>query len=193
MNPTILFINGTSSSGKTSLVKALQKELPEPYLDMGIDRFIWMLPSRYLDRPLWDEVLGKAEHSGTLGLILFSGMHHAIAAAAGRGLNIIADHVFVETSWVEECTRLFADKNAYLIGLYCPLEVLEQREKERKDRTLGQARLQFDIIHKYVTYDLVLDTSQLSTEECVEQIKERLKLPPEAFKRIRNSPGPYLI
>jgi chloramphenicol 3-O phosphotransferase len=189
MIPTILFINGTSSSGKTSLVKLLQNDLPEPYLDMGIDRFIWMLPSRYLDRPLWDDVLGKADHSGTLGLILFSGMHHAIAAAAGRGLNIIADHVLVEKPWVEECTRLFADKNAYLIGLQCPLEVLEQREKERKDRTLGQARLQFDIIHKHVIYDLVLDTSLLSPEECVVQVNERLKLPPDAFKRIRNSLG----
>ena len=41
---TIIFINGTSSSGKTSLIKALQTKLHEPYLDMGIDRFIWMLP-----------------------------------------------------------------------------------------------------------------------------------------------------
>ena len=89
--PTIIFINGTSSSGKTSLLKLLQKKLPEPYLDMGIDKFIWMLPSRYLDRPLWDEVLGKALHSGPVGLTLFSGMHHAIAAASehpGRGREV---------------------------------------------------------------------------------------------------------
>ena len=79
---TIIFINGTSSSGKTSLLKLLQKNLPEPYLDMGIDKFIWMLPSRYLDRPLWDDVLGKAVQAGPVGWSLFSGMHHAIAAAA---------------------------------------------------------------------------------------------------------------
>ena len=184
MNPTIIFINGTSSSGKTSLLKTLQKQLPEPFLDMGIDRFIWMLPSRYLDRPLWDDVLGKAVHSGPQGLILFSGMHHAIAAAAKRGNNIIADHVFVEKAWVDECALLFADMNAYLIGLHCPLEILEQREKNRKDRTLGQAREQFDVIHKYVTYDLELDTSKLSTDKCTELVIERLKSPPEAFKKL---------
>lgn len=105
MNSTIIFINGTSSSGKTTLIKALQKQLRDPFLDMGIDRFIWMLPSRYLDRPLWDDVLGKAVHSGHQGLILFSGMHHAIAAAAKRGNNIIADHVFVEKAWVDECAE----------------------------------------------------------------------------------------
>ncbi len=185
MNPSIIFINGTSSSGKTSLLKALQVKLTEPYLDMGIDRFIWMLPKRYLDRPLWDDVLGKAVQSGPLGLILFSGMHHAIAAAAKRGLNVIADHVFVEKAWVDECASLFADMNAYLIGLHCPLELLEQREKDRKDRTLGQAREQFDVIHKYVVYDLELDTSTLTLEECAEKVIERLKTPPEAFKRLR--------
>lgn len=182
---TVIFINGTSSSGKTSLLKALQKKLQEPYLDMGIDKFIWMLPSRYLDRPLWDEVLGKALHAGPVGLTLFSGMHHAIAAAASRGNNVIADHAFVEKAWVDECASLFAGMNAYLIGLYCPLEVLEQREKDRKDRTLGQAGLQFDVIHKYTKYDLELDTSKLTTEECADNVIERLKTPPAAFRQIR--------
>lgn len=181
---TIIFINGTSSSGKTSLLKALQKKLQEPYLDMGIDKFIWMLPSRYLDRPLWDEVLGKALHAGPVGLSLFSGMHHAIAAAASRGNNVIADHALVEKAWVDECASLFAGMNAYLIGLYCPLEVLEQREKDRKDRTLGQARLQFDVIHKYTKYDLELDTSKLTTEECADNVIERLRTPPAAFRQI---------
>lgn len=182
---TIIFINGTSSSGKTSLLKALQKKLSEPYLDMGIDKFIWMLPSRYLDRPLWDDVLGKALQSGPVGLTLFSGMHHAIAAAASRGNNVLADHVFVEKAWVDECVALFANMNAYLIGLQCPLEVLEQREKDRKDRTLGQAKLQYDVIHKYTQYDLELDTSILTTEECVEQVIERLKSSPTAFKGLK--------
>jgi len=184
--PTIIIINGTSSSGKSSLLKALQRVLPEPFLDMGIDRFIWMLPSRYLDRPLWDEVLGKAAHAGPLGLVLFSGMHHAIAAAAKRGLSVVADHVLVEKDWVAESARLFTERNAYLIGLHCPLEVLEQREKDRKDRTLGQARAQFDVIHKYTIYDLELDTSKLSTDECVAQIIERLKTPALAFKKLKS-------
>jgi chloramphenicol 3-O phosphotransferase len=184
---TIIFLNGTSSSGKTTLLKALQNHLQEPYLDMGIDRFIWMLPSRYLDRPLWDDVLGKALQSGPVGLVLFSGMHHAIAAASQRGNNVVADHVFVEKAWVEECANLFAGMNAYLIGLHCPLEILEQRELDRKDRTLGQARAQFDVIHKYSTaYDLQVDTSLLNPEQCAQQIIERLKTPPVAFKQIKS-------
>jgi chloramphenicol 3-O phosphotransferase len=188
MTGTILFLNGASSSGKTSILKILQDKLPEPYLDMGIDRFIWMMPRRYLDRPFWDDVLGKAVHAGTSGRILFSGMHNAIAAAAQAGNNILADHVFVEEDWVKECARLFADMPAYLIGIQCPLEILEQRERERKDRTLGQARAQFDIIHKYTVYDLEVDTSLFTPEQCVGQIIERLQSPPVAFKKL-NSAG----
>ncbi|MBI2333166.1 MAG: hypothetical protein HYU84_13590 [Chloroflexi bacterium] len=148
-----------------------------------------MLPKQYLDRPLWDDVLGKAVHPGPVGWSLFSGMHHAIAAAASRGNNILADHVFVEKAWVDECAELFSGMNAYLIGLTCPLDVLEQREKNRKDRTLGQAKLQYDVIRKFTQYDLELDTSKLTTDECVEKIIERLQSPPAAFKSLKNPEG----
>jgi chloramphenicol 3-O phosphotransferase len=118
-----------------------------------------------------------------VGLVLFSGMHHAIAAAASRGNNVVADHVFVEKAWVDECANLFANMNAYLIGIHCPLGVLEQRERDRKDRTLGQARAQYEVIHKYTKYDLKVDTSLLSPKECAEKVIERLKSPPMAFKQ----------
>ncbi len=185
MSGTIIVINGTSSSGKTSIVRALQERLDPPYLDMGVDRFIFMLPKRYLNRPLWDDVLGNADHAGETGRVLFSGMHHAIAAAARAGLNVLVDHVLVEKEWVDECTRLFADLPAYLIGIQCPLDVLEERERSRKDRTLGQARVQYPVIHKYVSYDLEVDTSVLTVEQCAERIMERMKRPPEAFGRLR--------
>ena len=153
---------------------------------MGIDRFIFMLPKRYLDRPLWDDVLGKAVEAGELGMSLFSSMHHAIAAVALRGTNVIADHVFVERDWVNECAQLFAGMNAYLVGIQCPLDVLEQRERDRKDRTLGQARAQYELIHKYTRYDLEVDTSTSSPEECAQQIIERLQTPPAAFQQLRD-------
>ncbi len=193
---TIIILNGTSSSGKTSIVRAFQNLSQEPYLDMGIDKFIWMLPKRYLDIPLWQQVYwykyagdGKTIeeiHSGPLGDQLFSGMHHAILELAKSGLNIIADHVLLEKKWVDECAALFHDMNAYLVGVRCPLEVLEEREHSRKDRTLGQAKAQFVATHKYCLYDLEVDTSILSAEECAHRIFELVKngQKPAAFSRI---------
>ena len=182
---TIIFINGTSSSGKTSIVHALQDLLTEPYLEAGIDKFIFMLPGRYLDRPLWDDVLGLAEKAGAAGHDLARGMHRAIASLSIAGCNVIADHVLVEPAWAQDCAELFAELPAYLIGVQCPLEVLEQRERLRKNRTLGQAKLQFPVIHKYCIYDLEVDTSLLSPESCARQIQARLSAPPQALRRMQ--------
>jgi chloramphenicol 3-O phosphotransferase len=182
---TVILINGTSSSGKTSIVRALQNLLAPPFLEAGIDKFIWMLPQRYLDRPLWDDVLGLADRAGSAGHDLVRGMHTAIAALSRSGCNVIADHVLVEPAWARDCAALLADLPAYLIGVQCPLEVLEQRERSRKNRTLGQARLQYPVIHKYTCYDLEVDTSILSPDECALGIRSRLDEPPRALRQMR--------
>src|SRR5512135_1683095 len=183
---TIVLLNGASSSGKTSILRALQAMLPEPYLDAGIDKFIWMLPERYLDRPLWDCVLGLAVQPGETGRRLFAGMHRAIAALAQAGNNLLADHVLVEPAWVSECARLFCHLPAYLVGIRCPLAVLEERERSRKDRTLGQARAQYPLVHAHCVYDLEVDTSRLNVEECALRIKELVEKakPPAAFRHL---------
>lgn len=180
----IIFINGTSSSGKTTILRALQNLMDEPYLEAGIDKFIWMLPERYLNRPLWDNVLGLADNAGEMGHCLVHGMHQAIAALSLAGSNVLADHVLIEQNWVDECAELFAELPAYLIGVQCPLDVLEERERSRKNRTLGQAKLQFPVIHKYSIYDLEVDSSLLTPEECARAIKVRISEPPVAFKQL---------
>lgn len=186
---TIIILNGASSSGKTTLLKALQQTLAPPFLNAGIDKFIWMLPGRYLERPLWDDVLGLADRAGPAGHRLFTGMHHSIAALSRAGNCVLADHVLVEPDWVRECAALFAGLPAYLIGIRCPLDVLERREAERGDRTLGQARLQFERVHAFTAgnYDLEVDTSRLSPDECAALIRQRLAdgSPPEAWRRLR--------
>ena len=194
----IIILNGASSAGKTSILLALQQVLDTPYLDAGIDKFLWMLPKRYLDVPLWQEVFAytwrkkdKAKElsiqAGPLGHRLISGMHQAIAALSRAGNNVIADHVLIETQWVRECARLFADLPALFVGVHCPLEILEQRERERSDRTLGQAKAYFRKVHAHGVYDLEIDTSCFSPVECALQIKQRLEdgPPPQAFKMLR--------
>lgn len=183
-NGKIILINGSSSSGKTSVVHALQDLLEQPYLEAGIDKFIFMMPERYLDRPLWDDVLGLATKAGQAGHHLVAGMHQAIRALSLAGVNVIADHVLVEPDWARQCAELFADLPAYLVGVTCPLEVLETRERSRKNRTLGQARAQFEVIHKYARYDLEVDTSVLSPEECAQKISVRMFEPPAALRQM---------
>lgn len=184
---TIIFLNGTTSAGKTSILRILQDIMAAPYLDAGIDKFIFMLPTHYLEFPLWNDVLGHASHAGEMGHRLFSGMHHSIAALAQSGNNVLADHVFVEPRWVQECAQLMADLPAYLIGIRCPLDVTEAREKQRGDRTLGQARKQFPLVHQHGVYDLEVDTSLHTSEQCAHMIKAFVEAvpTPQAFKTLR--------
>jgi chloramphenicol 3-O-phosphotransferase len=42
----IIYLNGPSSSDKTTLAKALQKEFDLPFLHIGIDRVIGMMPEK---------------------------------------------------------------------------------------------------------------------------------------------------
>ncbi|MBL1241828.1 MAG: chloramphenicol phosphotransferase, partial [OCS116 cluster bacterium] len=42
----IIFLNGASSTGKTSIVKALQDLLEDNYLHIGIDKFLGMMPEK---------------------------------------------------------------------------------------------------------------------------------------------------
>lgn len=171
---TLIILNGTSSSGKSSLARALQRALEAPYLEMGLDRYIWSLPGRYLDTPLWDDVLGRASHAGATGDLMVRGMHAAFGALLDTGLNVVADHVLVEPAWVTDLARAVDGRAAWLVGVHCPLDVLEAREAARGDRTLGQARKQFDRVHAHGRYDITVDTSVDPVERCAEIVLERM-------------------
>ena len=48
----VIILNGPSVAGKTSLQKALQSSLKEPYMAMGIDSIlVAMMPQRYFFGP----------------------------------------------------------------------------------------------------------------------------------------------
>ena len=91
----ILLINGTSSSGKTTLVKGLQSTLPDLWLEMGIDRFAYALPGRVADSRRGPSCSGTFDRGGSdgpftiettaLGQRFISGMHATAAALARPG------------------------------------------------------------------------------------------------------------
>jgi chloramphenicol 3-O phosphotransferase len=182
----IILVNGTSSSGKTTLVKGLQSTLPELWLEMGIDRFAYALPGRVLGQPVWPQLFRYVRPDGAadgpfsietteLGHRFISGIHATAAALAGAGLNVIVDQVLLEQAWVDEWTRRWAEFDVLFVGVRCPLEVVLQRERERQDRTLGQAEAQFAVVHRWSDrYDVEVDTSVLTPDEAVAHIRAAL-------------------
>ena len=113
-----------------------------------------------------------------------SGPDRATGTAEGFQPELILGNA---DDWWRDCAERFSELPAYLVGVRCSLEVLEQREKARRNRTLGQARAQFGVVHGLEIYDLEVDTSILTPEECARQIKALVEagIPPNALKNIK--------
>jgi chloramphenicol 3-O phosphotransferase len=172
----VIVLNGTSSSGKSTLSRALQARLDGPWLGIGIDTVVFALPKAYLNPPLWGEVFryvpadaGSAApfriETGELGHRLVEGMHRMVASLAEGGLSIVVDHVLLEPRWLPDLRDRLAGHPLLVVGVRCPLDVVIAREAAREDRTIGQAAAQFEVVHRDVDYHLEVDTSVLSADE----------------------------
>lgn len=171
----IIFLNGVSSSGKSTLAKELQKRLTEDFLHLQLDTFIDMLP-RTDDLEMF--------------MRMVSGMNRSIAAMTDEQNNLIVDHVVVDKTWLDQCLGLLGDRYVLFIGLHCPMDELERRERERDSRRQGFARAQIENIHRGKIYDIELDTHSLSVEKCAELVLDFYNTKrPTAFDRMRAAAG----
>lgn len=153
----IIILNGTTLSGKSTIAKRLQEKLTQPFFHMELDQFLAMLPpNRNID------IFHK----------LVEGYHNAVQGMAASGCNVIMDHVLLEEGWVKKLVEQFEPFKVFFIGLECPLQELERRERERHSGKAGFARSQYMKIHRNKTYDLKLDTSALNVAACVNRILE---------------------
>jgi chloramphenicol 3-O phosphotransferase len=162
----IIFLNGTSSSGKTTIAKALQEELAEPYMHVSIDSLFCWYPERVWNPTSREEILVTVQ----LVPCVVSGFHRMVATLAKAGINVIVDHLLEEDGWLAECVEQWAGLDVLFVGVKCPLQVVEQRETERDDRKPGTARYQYDRVHAHNLYDIEVDTSILGVEECATRI-----------------------
>ncbi len=177
----VVLLHGTSSSGKTTVARAVQALSDEPWARLGIDVFWSALDERWLEHGphaaegfLWLEDATIAP--GPVGQRLTAGMRAALAAFARTGNDVLVDDVFVDPAWLDGWRAELTDVPLLLVGVVAPLDVLEQREAARGNRIAGEARAQVDKIHHGVEYDLVVDTSRQSPEECARAILAALAL-----------------
>lgn len=175
----IIILNGVGSAGKSSIARALQDITTLPFLHVSMDSFLDMLPAAYWDHPdgfvfettLQEGAPAVAIKTGPVAMQLMRGMRRAMAAMAAEGNNLVIDDVMLETD-AEEYRTQFVDHDVSYVGVFAPLAVLEQRERDRKDRMIGLARWQYERVHQGLIYDLVLDTSLRTPAQCAAMIKE---------------------
>ena len=191
--PDVLLVNGPSSAGKTTLCRALQAAIIQrPYLVAGFDDFIFMAAPRYYrgaDTGRQDTrdaftALGVemvttsppgAPHAvvakfGPVFRRLVESMAPAVRALVDGGNPVIFDHVLHDRDMYESFRCTTAGLDVFAVGVTCPIEVLEARERARGDRVLGRARGLADIVHTFCDYDVSVDTGTTSTDACVAAI-----------------------
>ncbi len=168
-----MVLNGTSSSGKTSLAVELQRQAPElQLLHLQLDAFRAMEPPGY-----WSD-----DHSGQAPLrveALCRAMNKAAAEFARCGQNVIMDHVLTPTARA----YMLEDLNGHevlFIKVECSAEETDSREVRRKDRKPGLGRSQLESVHAGCCYDIAVDTTSRSAPDLGHVLAAWLRSWPDA-------------
>lgn len=198
----VIFLNGSSSAGKTTIAVMLQQVLDEPYQHMALDQFRDGMPGRYRGLNSPDGSPGAmglnvvpTQREGELvtriafgdhGEQVLRGMRRAVAAFAREGNHVIIDDLLFKPEYLEDYALALDGLDAWLIGVRCSLDVVNQRENLRSGRFPGTATSHFDEVHAHgAEYDLEVDTSHTTPRDCAERIVQRLAHPPAAFPTLR--------
>jgi chloramphenicol 3-O phosphotransferase len=153
----ITLLSGASSSGKSTLARGLQSALDEPFWHFSIDhlRSAGVLP---MDRIRSGEFVWSEMREA-----FFDGFHRCLPALTAAGNNLIVEHIVETPGWLDQLAVLLRDVDVFFVGVHCPLPELERRELERGDRRLGEAKLDFESIHRFARYDF--EVSSLNSNE----------------------------
>ncbi|MFC0438844.1 chloramphenicol phosphotransferase CPT family protein [Kutzneria buriramensis] len=176
----IIFLNGVSSSGKSSIAAQLLRELDTPYFAMGVDVVNGL---RAKERTL---ELGADELREVL-MRTRAGFHRAVAGMAHAGNDLVMDHVLSEHWRLIDCLAVLDGLDVVFVGVHCELAELRRREITRGDREIGQAEGQLAQVHAHGLYDIEFDTAVQSPRDCALQIKDFVAQPARvrAFDQLR--------
>jgi len=160
----VIFLEGVSSAGKTTLAKTLQARLPEPFFWLAGDTIWTMAPEKFKHDP--ETIFPKIDVATINTIKLFSKL----------GIDVIVDIVPVIKS-NKRFAKMLRKRPVLYVNVTCPLEELRRREQERGDRQVGLGESQLAGLSPPGKYDVTVDTHNNSCEECADQIIEMLNRP----------------
>lgn len=173
MPASVIILNGGSSSGKTTLARALQAVLPGAWLTFGTDTLVDAMPGAGTDIEIGTDgevIVGEAFR--TLEAAWIAGL----AAMVRAGARLVVDEVFLggaasQRRWL----TAFAGLDVLWVGVRCDAAVAEARERARGDRIIGMAARQADLVHRGVRYDLEVDTTDAEPMTCAKVVAARVR------------------
>lgn len=155
MKQQVILLNGPSSSGKSTLAKALRecisKEGNGKYEVVSIDDFMKISQTETIYE---DDVFEISGDMCKKALELLE---------AGRG--VIIDHVITSERIFNQLTEQLSTYPIRSVRIACPLHILKTRELVRGDRCIGSAEASAKYLFPKEGYDLTVDTGAKSPEE----------------------------
>jgi chloramphenicol 3-O phosphotransferase len=177
----VLVLDGPTMVGRSTTLHALQRAWPRvrsgPLLEAGLDSAVASFgPSagRWAELVMPSAPPADAANPritwGPLGRELVAGMHRVAAAWARAGMDVAMDHTLFNHATVADLDAALEGLEVVHVGLVCDPDVLDDREREVGSRTRGLAVAQLRANRAEVRPDLVLDTTESTTEELVDAI-----------------------
>jgi chloramphenicol 3-O phosphotransferase len=182
MTSRVLLLNGASSSGKSSIGRALLPLLADPWFLVPVDAIGAMrstVHTRVLDEAEIEEMLRRT----------WLGYHRVVAALVSTGNDVIMDYPLSRRWRLADLLEVLDGVDVTLVEVRCSPEELDRRERERGDRPAGLARSQ-TLVYEHDA-DIVVDTTHTGATECARAIVDALPAvrSPKAFDRLRSVIG----
>ena len=167
---TIVVLNGTSSSGKTSIARAWQARARTIFLNFSIDSVLYALPQHVLDAIIRGDEVPELRYRD-----LVRGYYACVRELANLGHDLVIDNA-VTTEWMAAALRdAVAGHRTLYVAIDCSPDTLDARERARGDRRPGLARQQCSRIHQWLAYDVRIDSEDLSPEDAAAAIEDALR------------------
>jgi chloramphenicol 3-O phosphotransferase len=169
--PRCILLNGTSSSGKTTLARALQERLPVVFLNFSIDSVLYALPPSDLSAMIEGAPVNRAEYRYGR---LVEGFHAAITGLLTTGNRLIVDNALTQPEWKVAFNAAVAGFDTLRVGVMCDPDEARQRERGRGDRAIGTVDSEMPLVHESMDYDLVIDTTKDPADLIVDAILKHI-------------------
>ncbi len=167
MQGRIIFLNGVTSAGKTSIVEALQERDDVFFYVVANDLFQEMVGDKFLREDYW-KYLSEV-------IIM---MYHTAKLYSDMGKNVLIDGILVERDEIkphyQQLMEILKENPLDIVEVYCPLDICRERNIARGDRYETQSDEQHELMAQNIEYSMRVDTSVNSPEECAELIVKEL-------------------
>ena len=159
----VIFLNGVTSAGKTSIVEALQEREDVFFYVVANDLFQEMVGERWLRKDYWKELSQ---------VVLL--MYRTAKLLSDEGHHVLIDGILVERPEFDGHLRrlldIMKDSPLDIVEVACPLDICRARNIARGDRYEMQSDEQAALMARGIPYALRVETNLHTPEACAEQI-----------------------